>query len=412
MGIFAGVGLLLGGAITAAVSAIAAVVATVITAASIILSAIVATVTATIVGIASTVSSILAGVASMLPINLVSLETKFLWAEALATKDLFMMVQVIGMGFSEFLTAIHFATMLKVHNIAFLVSDKYRAMMRNVWGELARFAEAVELPAGYLEAAINTARVVVLDVSGFMGRPYDLGEITWLNDFQILLKRIESKAQNYRRNPQIIWDDLNELIVKPAIDNKARAQQEVFTTIENIITYGEETIQNLENLRYKLRDDLNKLPFQWAEDIVQKTDLVWSKFESWRNELYLPVIGRITEVIDALHVKQTENKNNLNQLFRDMSNPGDYLQTIDRLPVMQRTIQEDKIREVSTRSVERAADNWQEKVDAETITMDKILQALEFIPTPSALPYKETPGLVAPIGGQIKNQKSWFVGEY
>lgn len=412
MGIIAGAGWLIGGAITAAVSAIAAVVASVVATATIILSTIVATVSAAIVGIATTVSSILAGVASMLPVELVSIETKFLWAEAVATNDLFMMVQVVGTAFGEFLAAIHFEVMLKVHNIAFLVSEQYRVMMRKVWGQIAEFAKAVELPAGYLEAAINTARTVVLDVSGFMGRPYDLGEITWLNDFQILLKRIEGKAQQYRQNPQIIWDDLNELIIKPAIDNKARAQQEVFQTIKNIIAFGDKTVNDLKDLRYKLRADLDKLPFEWAEDIVQKTDLLWNKWETWRNELYLPVIGRITEVIDVLYIKQTENKNSLNQIFKDMSNPGDYLQTTDRLPTTQRTIQEDKIYEVSSRTVDRAVDTWQEKVDAETITMNKILEALKHIPTPSALPYKEIPGLVAPIGGQIKDQKSWFVGEY
>lgn len=403
---------LAGGAAASAVLAAAAAVAGIVSTVSSILSGISVMITTSIALTGAIVGQIIAGVASMLPVKLVSIESRLALKEAFISGNIFATVKAVGVMFAEFLTAIHFQTILKIHNIAFLVSSEYREMMRKVWGQIAEFAEAVELPAGYIEAAINTARTVVLDVSGFLGRPYDLGEITWLSEFQVLLKRMQSKAEQYRKNPQIIWEDLNELVIKPTIDNKARTQQHILSTIENVIDFGEKTVEDIEALRSKLRDGLDKLPFQWAKDIVLKTDDIWFRFESWKSEVYLPIIGNMGEIIDELHVRQTNNKDKLNEMFADLRYPGDYLGTVDDLPDQQRLIQEEKIAEVSRRASDREVTDWTKHTESKTLTLESVLRAIEFMPPPSKLPYVKLDMITVRPGGQIADHSTWFVGDY
>lgn len=412
MGIIGGVGLLIGGTIGGAVTAVTALVAGVVTAVTATVAAITASVLTAVSGIGVVMSNIIGGVSSLLPVNLISIETKLAFSTAVTSGNIFATVQTIGVMFQQFLTAIHFTTLKKIHDIAFLVSNEYRVMIRKVWGEIAKFAEAVELPAGYLETAINTARIVVMDVSGFLGRSYDLAEVTWLTDFKNLLGTIEDKASQYRKNPQIIWDDLNSLIIKPAIDNKARVQQNVFSTIESIIAFGEATIEDLGALKNRWTTDLDLLPFKWSADIKTRTDVLWGDLQSWRNEIYLPVINNISSLIDIMYIKQTENKAKLNSLFKDLSLPGDYLSIIDKLSHTQKMIQEDKINSVSQRAFNRDTKEWSESIEDTDSSFEMVTKIMEFKQPPSMLPYKEIQGLITPIGKQKHTQNTWYVGDY
>ncbi len=412
MGIFGGLSLLIGGTIAAAVASVTVIVASIVTAVVAAVAAVAAAVTAVISIAVTAVSGLLSGVVTLLPSSLIGIETKLALQTALQSGNIFTIATALKGAFSAFLTAIHFTTIMNVHNIAFLVSAQYRDMMRKVWGQIAEFAKAVELPVGYLETAINIARNTVLDVSSFFGRSYDLSEVVWLQDFQNLLGRIQDTSANYRKNPQRIWEDLNELIIKPAIDNKAAAQRNIFSTIEGIIGFGEKTLEDINEIRLKYVADLEALPFKWSEDIALKANLMWGQIESWRSEIYLPYISQISGIIDILERNQIIAKEKLYQLYNDLSRPADYLRTIDNMPDGLRLEQEYKLAEIVTRAERTETKEWNSHVAGEITTMEAILKALAYKPPPLEwyIPEIETPAFKA--GKQTRQVETWFVGDY
>ncbi|GAI32621.1 unnamed protein product, partial [marine sediment metagenome] len=104
-------------------------------------------------------------------------------------------VASIGICMGSFLDAIHFTTLLQVHQIAYILSGDYREMMSHVYNEIAEVSGALGLGSGYLILLHRNARNVILDVSGMMGRSYDVAEITWLQQYSDYLKKFNERVR-------------------------------------------------------------------------------------------------------------------------------------------------------------------------------------------------------------------------
>jgi hypothetical protein len=315
-------------------------------------------------------------------------------------------------AFSGFLEAIHFDLLTRIHSIAYLVSEDYRLMMEKIWTEIREFSLAIGAPAGYIETAIQFGREVVLSTSAFLGKRYDLGEVQWLTDFQGLMRRVNATATLYNRHPERIWNDINELIVRPATNAKAAAQLGILTTIDGVLKTVDITLTRFDKFRGELELSISKLPEKWREDARHYMSEALRSFDNWRNETYYVYVDKIDLLMRALSGEQQQNRSRLQELVGVISRGGDLLGRIDLLPDAEKTQQENKISDIASRALQRDFQTVKSYTKQEYQELSSILKVVELPTMPEAWQIEESRGLFMPIGKQAATRVTWFVGDY
>jgi len=376
------------------------------------LSAVVASVGGVLSGIGTIIGGALAGVGTLVSGITSAISSAVTAISNISFTKLSGWTSALKKGFTGFLEAIHFDTLMKVHDIAYLVSSSYRKQMMKVWLKISEFAAAAELPAGYIENAINTARAIVLEVSGAMGKSYDLAEITWLSSLKDLMEKINETAEKYRRNPQQIWLDLNELIVKPAIDTRSEFERGLLVTIDKVISTGKDLAEWVEINSDKIENVLDVLPDKIKEKVEPYITDVLADIDRFRNNIFEPTVGRIEKIIDVVYSRQGKNIQRLQDLGHLIALPGDLLSGVDRLADWKRVEQENKIGEVSNRAARRQDTDWADVVEDKKITLEAVRKALEYKAPPPFWFVPEVPGIMYPVGKPPEPGKTWFVGDY
>jgi len=412
MGLFAGIAAAVGAAVGSVISSIALTVATMVTATVAALSAVVSGI---VTAIASTVTAIAAAV-STVTLNIAqaigTVSNSILSVLNIPYQYVSTWVDVISSSFKTFLEVIHFETLIKVHEISYLLSDEYRLMMDKIYGRLGEFSDAVGRATGFMETALAIGRKVSLETSSFLGKPYDIGEAIWLKDLSALLKRINETTEVYAVNPSQIWHDLNDIIVRPATDAKARAQQGIFATLDNALDLIKFADEKAQEYRTAVWDVIDKLPSEWQADILPHIDKVWGSIYQWRSTIYMPAIRKLDAIINVLDDTQQKAKNTLRAIAGKLAKGGDILVDIDKLSLSERLEQEGKIAEVSSRVLRQRSDEWFNEAGKHSRTLESIERAVKF-KLPAELWFvPEKAGLTAPIGKQAKAKTGWFVGDY
>ncbi|GAH59535.1 unnamed protein product, partial [marine sediment metagenome] len=284
-------------------SVVGSVVATVGALIASAVSAVVAAVTAVITTITSVVGSIVSSITSSLSAEAVhttvtcgDIVVPIELAEATMFANLSAYITALKASFSAFLAAIHFETIIAVHEIAYLTSSAYRSMMAKVYGKLGEFSEAIGRSTGFIETAIQLARKTSLDVSSFLGKSYDLSEVVWLNDFNKLLGKISDTSSLYAKNPSQIWTDIDELIVKPAIDAKAEAQITMFATVKNLAGVAKSLDETLTTVQANFGAVVEELPAKWRNDITPIVDKISDEIKSFREGFLYPAFDKVSGV--------------------------------------------------------------------------------------------------------------------
>jgi hypothetical protein len=412
MGIFAGIAAALGAVVGSVVASISVLVASVITAVVTALSTVIASITLSIGGIVSTISSALS--ATILQVSsIVHTATANLLAVCnINYAKLSAYIKAVRSGFAAFLEAIHYKTLLEIHDIAYILSAAYRSMLDKVYGKLGEFSEAIGRTTGFIETAIQLGRSVSLRVSSFLGKSYDLAEIVWLKNFNSLLERINDTSNLYASNPSRIWNDIDELIIIPATDAAAEAQITMFATVKSITDMIKRGDEMLTTVQLNFGAVVDELPAKWRNDILPVVEDVAEDIKKWRDGIFAPTMEVIDKVIDVLYTRTLEAKQTMQDIAARLARGGDLLANIDNLPETERLEQERIIGEISTRTYRRESELWQETVIQESITLESILAAVKFELPPELWFIPEQVGLAVPVGKQAVTKESWFVGDY
>jgi len=80
-------------------------------------------------------------------------------------------ISAIAVSFGAFLEAIHFKTLLAIHEIAYLLSDEYRLMLASITQDIMEYSESLGMGSTFVLLGIQNVRTLVLDVSSMLGRP-------------------------------------------------------------------------------------------------------------------------------------------------------------------------------------------------------------------------------------------------
>lgn len=389
-----------------------AIIATVVSGLVGVLATILSSITAVIGGTIAQITSALTTVTTKVAASVHTASSNLLGITNIKYATVSAWIKAVKAGFTAFLGAIHYKALLEIHDIAYILSSSYREMLNKVYGKLGEFSEAIGRHTGFLEIAIQIARSTSLRVSSFLGKRFDIAEMTWLKDFNGLLERINETTTLYAQNPSQIWHDIDDLIVKPATDAAAEAQLTMFTTVKSLGDMLKASDDMLTTVQVNFGEVVNELPAKWRQDLIPIVENVEDDIRHWRDKIYVPTIETIDKVIDVVYTRTTKAREAMLEISARLARGGDILAAIDELPDDERIEQERKIAEVASRATKRQGDYFEAVVHDNYQTLESILAAVKFETTPELWFVPERLELAAPVGKQAADKASWFVGDY
>lgn len=402
----------IGTAVASAATAVAAVVATVATAVASALAPIIAWVwsgiTIVYTAVAEALTEFAAGWAFTVDAGFQGLsvagESFFLQVGAYAGSLVYY--------FGAFLEAIHFSTLLSIHEIAYIVSDDYRAMWTKVYKELGSVSYALGYSADFLNIIIRDSRNVVLDASAMMGQKYDLAEVTWIKSFQGYMKVFSDQASKYTKNPGAVFYDIDRMLTKPAVDNKAGIMQTVYQTIDSTIKFTKTTVDEVDKLRVDLGTLVSHLPQSARDAVKPMLDKITKGWDEWIRVDYRPSLKVIDGVIKSIGIEQSVVAARQKSLADRLKKPSTYLKEIYDRPSYEWPSEEKVVGDIAARSYSKESqENYQatQPEREEFLSLTGLLER-ERPKVEWAIPEVKVPE--RPAGTPIEPRKTWNVGDY
>jgi len=311
-----------------------------------------------------------------------------------------------------FANFIHLDILLKVHKIAYFISEDYRNMMRKVYKKIGEVSSKLHLGASFLIMALRNARTFVMDASTIMGRNYDLSEVVWLNDFNKYMKSFSIGAEQYKDDPGRLLFDLDNRLIRPAAELKSKVMLNIYNTIDNVVNASAEIVGHVDTLKTDIEQFVDDLPSKIRSQIKPYVDEKLEIFDEFMSEKYLPVMSDINQVVDTLTGRQSAHKLEIDGIVDQLKYPGTLMDRIKLLRDNEREREEDLLSDVTTRSYRRDVSEL-ESVSAPTHTrLARIREALDRTLKPLVPGITELPAPAYPAGEQFDDDKTWFVGDY
>lgn len=318
----------------------------------------------------------------------------------------------VQVSFAAFLTAIHFSTLLAIHNIAYILSAEYRIMMNKIFHQLRTLSANLGLGVDTIMLLLENTRSVAASASAIMGRNYDLFQISWLKQFHGIFKKMSGRLGQYRGNPGSLITDLDDWITKPVLDVAAHTQLFLFKTISQLTKGIEETVGLVSDLFGDVEKLVKDLPDFIRVEIKPGFDKLNKQFEDFLYESYDPAVKTLTGVTNALDSHRKKAEKDIDNISERLKYPGNLFITIDDLTDEERLEQEALIAEVASRTYDKSTDEFFEESKSTHEKLSKIGDALD-IELPS--PPWESGEAVFPLkvaGVKAAFRKTWFVGDY
>jgi len=321
-------------------------------------------------------------------------------------------VQALEAHFKSFLEFIHFDTILSIHNIAFIISPHYRQAVNNLYRELSKVARAIGAAPQFINLAIRNARNVVLDVSSMFGRKYDLAEVEWIETLDDFLRQVADKADRYAREPWELFNDIDEMIVKPHVDAKAAGQRTILGTIRNVVDATGRLVDDLVTLRNDIDQFIRDLPTSVRREVEPMLRPVIDRFDAIIYEHVEPSIRRIDDLLNVVSGRQAEIRGDVDRILDRISRPDRYIQEVDQLPPDERVKAEVIIHDIVHRPIDREIAALHEEMRETVKELEAVAKVyrLEIPPPAWYVGEAESPRPVPQT--KIEPRETWFVGDY
>lgn len=319
---------------------------------------------------------------------------------------------VLGAGFSAFLAAIQYDTLVGIHRIAELVSEDYRNVMRGVYGEITKVSSALGYGPYTLLLLTQNSKRLIQDVSSTIGMEWDLAEVQWLSTFQSYMTKFSGAAYRYRDNPEALLYDMGRWVERDAVNAKGAFMASLVQSVDGLL----KDVENFVGDIVTIKEDVNKLvmdlPEKISRQIADAIDPYISKFDDFITGTYDPYREILGSIVDSIQAHQAEIRDRTDALIDRLKKPGDYLLEIDAFSDEDRLDQEGKIADLSRRQHRRDVKDFSVLGETTTYELDKLKRALKIaLPIPIGFP-EEIEAPVRPAGVKAKPRKTWNVGDY
>jgi len=314
--------------------------------------------------------------------------------------------------FSRVMDAIHFRTIMSIHNIAYMTSKAYRGVFIDITTAISKVSKDLGLDPYYIQNALENARIVVHDLGATLGQSWDLSEITWLNTMNDFLTTIKEKTDLYSQKPAALLWDIYQKIYKPAYDTKASTARVVFDAVDKNIQAIEKQFEKVDTLSKSFSKLIIELPAEVRKEIEPTVRPMLDMWKTTIKNEYMKEFRKIAKLIGYNAEALESSKDRLYSLSRLIAFPGNLLEGVDDLSPLSKANQERKIAEVAN----RAYSPYQDLVVQDfTQTQAAIAHRLANPIPPSKPPawyLPETPGIISPPGIIPKPRTSWQVGDF
>jgi len=318
----------------------------------------------------------------------------------------------IALSFKALLEAIHFKTILALHNVAMLVSSSYREAMRKVYQRLSDVSQALGFWPQFISIAIRNVRTLVLDASTTMGRKYDLAEVGWLTDLNGALTKMSEKMNDYRNNPEMMFLDLDEWLVAPAMDAKGSFMATVIMALDGTIKITNSVVTSVVTLSDDLARLVADLPDTIKSHIQPYTKEITDRVDEFIDRTYLADLAVLSDGIGGLVDSMGLVEGRAEDIEGRIDTPGGYLSEIDDLSQDERRYQEMVMYNLTDRHLDDQKIDLESTVGADEMKLHSITEAVEFTPPPPVAFPKEVGTIKHPPGVAPVFRKTWNVGDY
>lgn len=412
MGWVISLGAIIWGAVSAAAAAVASAAAIAALAVYNAIAALAAVVWSTAAGIVVGISEGLGIISSITSANILSTVGAMNAVSVAVYSTAAGLVGGIVTGFKTFLEVIHFATLIKIHEIAYIVSEDYREMMQKVYGQLSQFSSAIGLGAQFITLAIRNARSVVLDVSSMLGRGYDLGEVTWLVEMNKFFEGINEESEKIAQDPYYILDMIDRQLMKPTLDTKGSIVSGLYSTIDNTLDAVNNFVTDIDTVRDDLQQFYNDLPENIQQQLKPFMENVIEPINDFIENTYAPQYDKITRAMTSIEERVGVHKEAVENIVKRLTKPGDLLQSIVGLPQEEADAQTIKMYEAVNAPILQAVPGITiARNDAET-GLESIVKALESNLKPPEVITLEPVTIGKKGEGSEDSSTTWMVGDY
>lgn len=272
-------------------------------------------------------------------------------------------IKIISGVYSSLLDYLNISVLLIVHRLRSTTHYYYRDKMTDIFQRLGVYSVAIGASYGFLPNVFMNARTISLTVSSSQGKSFDIGEIIWLRVLIVLLSRIAVKSKEYARNPAIIFMDIDELVIIPAINAKSGLHLAALTTIDNIGKALTELLRKQEHYADQLNTFVTNLPEQILGKVKPYISDLEKKLDNWITNDYLPRLRDTAAEIVMLQSRQKIVQEQMKVLLGMLGLGGDILYGILALPEPQRAEQLNKVNYVTTKTLTEQVSGWLDEIE-------------------------------------------------
>lgn len=227
-----------------------------------------------------------------------------------------------------------------------------------------------------------------------------------------LLTNYSKYLQYWQKNPGRMISDYAEEMSFKLYGEGNNAIHNITENITNISDKTEDALKSLGSMSSELLAIREGMPEVILKNIPRA---IWDSLEysdTMINDRLLPSLDKFQRRLDEVDSLIDKYKSDMQSLASRIAKPGDLLAEIDALPDYVRKDQEDKISEVSTRTLKRTNEADIAVNESRLREFDKVYDAMvAHTPSPEFLTL-ESPARAALTGIVAEPRETWLVGDY
>lgn len=339
----------------------------------------------------------------------ISIKTGYLQTALLKVKAFLAQLKSVT---GSVLARLHFSELYSLNQIAIILLPFYEELWDAMYKAMGALAEELGLGVGTITAFLRNANALIVSTYTAVGYSMNEAEVIYMQSSNEFFSKVDGRFERYARNPEFIFKDINEEIVKPALLVQSETQYQQALMLERTVNKLVETDNNVQAVENSLKQMVADLPDEINEVVSQRTDVFFETIDDFREDYIVPTLDKLVAidnvVQDYIEVQEIQRLNWSHLL----NNPGNFLMQIELLPPEERNKQRALIRQmINALGIGDIEGSVKGLIDG-TIRIDDELYDVN---KPAKLPIQEyiTPPRLIISTEKIESKiQSWFVGEY
>lgn len=315
-------------------------------------------------------------------------------------------------AFAIFIELINLEALMEIHEILWILSDDYRALIGQLFDEISKVSEEL---LGYglaLHFIFRNTRALSLSVKSAMGIEYDVGQAMWLTEFGEVLTKFNEKAHLYATDPEMLFYDLEEWADQHVANIGATYQQAQYNAVKGALIAIKNTARDTKEIKGRLDDLIFALPGQRENAIRAHTQPILWRIDKFQFEDYPSDQKRSREMILQNREDQRRSRERISSIEWKTETPSRTITPPASMTDEERNAEYEKIEDITSKKYQDDSDRFIDESEKELEERKKEKKIEEVIlPPPSWEAIKEKETFVVEMV-KSKHRTSPFVGDY